>query len=91
MQKGMEFGDNFLDKNGLDGYLKLPMSVESFTIPEELSAALKTTISKFKGIKSTAEQSERKYIEDFIAELKKNSEILNQFVDKEQILAKVFE
>ena len=61
------------------------MSIESFTIPEELSAAMTKSISNFKGV-TPAEQGARKHVQDFIDELKKNSEILNQFVDKDLIL-----
>ena len=85
MHKGTVFDDKYLDTLGLDGYLRLPMSIESFTIPEELSAAMNKTINDFKGV-APADQGARKYIENFIAEIKKNFEILNQFVDKDLIL-----
>ena len=91
MQKGMTFDEKFLLKNGLDGFIQLPMSVESFKIPKPLTTLIKKTIDGFKGIKTTAEQDQRKYIEEIIDEINKNSEILNQFVDIELILAKFFE
>ena len=50
MHKGVIFDDKYLDTSGLDGFMRMPMSVESFTIPEELSAALSNTINNFKGV-----------------------------------------
>ena len=50
MHKGIDFDDKYLDTLRLDGYLRLPMSIESFTIPEELSAAMNKTINQFKGV-----------------------------------------
>ena len=61
MHKGTEFDDKYLEQCGLDGYLRLPMSVESFTIPEELSAAMKSVINNFRGI-TTAEQGAQKNV-----------------------------
>lgn len=90
MHKGTVFDDKYLDTLGLDGFFRMPMSVESFTIPEELSAALSTTITDFKGIQPP-DQPPRKSTDNLIVELKKNSEILNQFVDKDTIIAKAME
>ena len=90
MNKGVCYDQNFLDKHGLDGFMKIPMSIESFTIPDQLAEELKNMITNFKGISPPGEGA-RKYVESFVAELKKNSEILNQFVDKELILTKAFE
>ena len=91
MHRGVEFDDEYLFRHGLDGYLKIPMSIESFKIPEELAVSLSRTITNFKGIKTNPEQGQRKYIEEFIAELKKNAEILNQYVSKDVLVAKAFE
>jgi len=40
LNKNVDFNDNFLIKNGLDGYLRLPMSNEQIVIPEELIESL---------------------------------------------------
>ena len=48
-------------------------------------------INNFKGVGKHSEEGAKKYINDFIAELKKNAEILNQFVDKDIIVAKAME
>ena len=34
MSRGVVYNQKFLEKHGLDGYLKVPMSVESYTIPD---------------------------------------------------------
>ena len=88
MSSGVTYDATFLNINGLDGFLRLPMSIESFTIPEELSSQLKHMITSFKGVSN---DGPRKHVEAFIAELKKNSEILNQFVDKDLIVTKAME
>jgi hypothetical protein len=36
LNKGAIFDEQFLVRNALDGYLKVPMSVESFEVPQEL-------------------------------------------------------
>ena len=90
MHKGTVYNDKFLDTVGLDGFLRIPMSVESFTVPEELSTALSKTVNEFKGVPGP-DQPPRKSTENLIVELKKNSEILNQFVDKDTIVAKAME
>lgn len=41
---GVVFDQAFLDRNGLDGYLRVPMSVESFEVPLELKLAIEQLI-----------------------------------------------
>ena len=36
MNRGLVFNDDFLRKNRMDGFLRVPMSVESFTLPADL-------------------------------------------------------
>ena len=91
MSRGVVYDQKFLEKHGLDGYLKVPMSVESCNIPDQLSAQLQNMIHNFKGIAPKGESDAREYVETFISELKKNSEVLDQFVDKELIVKRAME
>ena len=34
MSKGVVYDQKFLDKQGIDGFLRIPMSIESYTIPD---------------------------------------------------------
>jgi hypothetical protein len=65
---GVVFDDNFLHRNGLDGYLRVPMSVESFEVSTELKAALEKMLKSFRGV----EKTEPLITQEFIAALKKN-------------------
>ena len=90
MSKGVVYDQRFLDKHGLDGFLKIPMSIESYTIPKTLSVQLDNLITNFKGVCPKGDK-DRDYVETFIAELRKNAEVLNQFVDKELIVKRAME
>ena len=42
--------DEWLKKRNLDGFLRLPMSEESFDVPDELKTAMKNVYYNFKGV-----------------------------------------
>ena len=88
MNKGLAFNDDFLRKNQMDGYLKVPMSVESFELPRSLVDLLKQMLAQFGGIGNEANRSNT---DAFLTELKKNQEVLMQFPDKANQVAKMME
>ena len=50
MHKNVVFDERWLNANQVDGFLTLPMSVESFELPEELKTAIQKMINSFVGI-----------------------------------------
>ena len=50
MHKGINFNDSWLNTMQVDGFLTLPMSVESFDLPEDLKTAIQKMINSFTGI-----------------------------------------
>ena len=81
------WNDKFLKDRGLDGFLRVPMSEESFTVPDELRAAMKEVYYSSKGVN----QAERGPIHALIKELKKHDDILLQFVEKDLIVHRAME
>lgn len=78
MNKNLRFDDSLLRKNQLDGYLRVQMSVESFTLPETLIEKLNEVLETFAGV---GEESNRSTNEALLKELKKHEASLMQFVD----------
>ena len=81
------WNDEFLKDGDLDGFLRLPMSEESFTVPEELKAAMTTVYYSSKGVN----QADRGPITALIEELKKHDDILLQFVERNRIVQRAME
>ena len=81
MMSGVSFNQAFLDKHQIDGFLKVPMSVESFEVPQSMIAAAKSMLDEFAGIGAEANASTN---EALLKELRKHSELLMQFPDKAQ-------
>jgi hypothetical protein len=79
MCKGMVFDDAFLKKHQMDGFIRVPMSVESFELPAYLINTLNMCLNEFAGI---GVESNRSNNEALMAELAKNTEVLMQFPDK---------
>lgn len=53
LNKGVDFNDNFLERNGLDGFLRLPMSNEQVVIPAELIESLIENLKNYQGVGKT--------------------------------------
>ena len=88
MCKGMVFDDAFLKKHQMDGFIRVPMSVESFELPADLINTLNMCLNEFAGI---GVESNRSNNEALMAELAKNTEVLMQFPDKNNQQAKLME
>ena len=56
MARRVVWNDAFLKERNLDGFLRLPISEESFTVPDELKAAMRKVYYTFKG-QGQAEQT----------------------------------
>lgn len=76
-----------MDRNGLDGYLRVPMSVESFEVPLDLKVAIEKLVKSFKGVDKT----DPNLIREFLTELRKHEKLLAQYVPGEQIVSECFE
>ena len=50
MHKRVTFDDKWLDTMGVDHFLTLPMSVESFQVPDDLKTTIQKMINGFTGI-----------------------------------------
>lgn len=79
MNRGLFWDEIFLRKHSLDGFLKVPMSVDSFTVPDALVNMFKKMANEFAGIGNEANHHNN---EEFLAEIRKNQEVLMQFPDK---------
>jgi len=79
MCKGMVLDEDFLRRNQMDGYLKVPLSVESFELPDSIINTVNMTLNEFAGIGAEANQSNNNAL---LAELQKNTQVLMQFPDK---------
>ena len=73
MNRNQVFNQAFLDKNSLDGFLKVPMSVDSFTLPDELVNLFKKMHNEFGGIGNEANQSNN---DEFLNAINQNQEVL---------------
>lgn len=80
MHLGLTFNDQFLMKHQLDGFLRVPMSVESFELPATLLNSFKAMLNTFSGV---GQEGNHETNAAFLAELKSNNEVLMQFPDKE--------
>lgn len=65
LNDGVVFDQTFLDRNGLDGYLRVPMSVETFEVPDALAAAFTKQLKAFRGVDKT----DSSVIKEFLTEL----------------------
>jgi len=88
MNRGLEWNNEFLRKHSLDGFLKVPMSVESFTLPSPLVNQFKKIVNEFAGIGNEANHGNN---EEFLAEIRKNLEVLMQFPEKTSNTNKIME
>ena len=79
LSKNQRFDETLLRKNKLSGYLKVPMSVEGFAVPDALKAAFGEMFNNFAGIGNEANLTANAA---FIAELRKHKELLYVFPDK---------
>lgn len=53
LSKDFSFDQSFLSRNGLDGFLRLPLSNESLKIPEDLEASLNHVLNSHRGVGKT--------------------------------------
>ena len=88
MYRGQILDERFLSRHELDGFLQVPMSVETFTLPEDLIDALRTMINSFAGIGSEANLP---YNEAVLRELSKNREVLHQWVEQSILQTKLMD
>lgn len=86
MNEGVKFDLGFQTRNCLDGFLRVPMSVETFEVPDELKKAFEQLQQSFRGIGKT----DSKGTLSFIEELYKHEKLLTQFIDSEAITSEVF-
>ena len=70
MNKGVWFNNTFLQKNQMDGFLKVPMSVENFKLPYELIEKLNAVVEGFAGV---GQESNRSTNDELLREIKKNA------------------
>lgn len=63
LNKGLDFGDSFLVRTGLDGYLRLPMSNEQVVIPAELIESLIDNLKNYQGVGKTNQKPIKQLIE----------------------------
>jgi len=73
MTKGARYDESLLSHIGVDGLLTVPVSVESFLVPQDILSSFFTCLASFKGVGKT----ERKPVEDFIADLKRHDALLS--------------
>jgi hypothetical protein len=73
MTRGVVFDDRFLIKHELDGFLRVPMSVETFELPTTLINSFKTMMNTFSGVGQEVNITAN---EAFLSELKKSSDVL---------------
>lgn len=63
MSSHVYFNEAFLRKNALDGFLRIPMSVESFEVPEDLKEAFEKSLEGFRGVGKTDEKGTREFLD----------------------------
>lgn len=88
MNKGLVFNDDFLRRNQLDGFLRIPMSVESFTLPNEFIDRLRAVVEGFAGV---GQESNRSSNEALLREIKKNNAELMTWVAADSQKARAME
>ena len=88
MYRGQILDERFLSSHELDGFLQVPMSVETFTLPEDLIDALRTMIDSFAGVGSEVNLP---YNEAVLRELAKNREVLHQWVEQSILQTKLMD
>ena len=71
-----------MTRNGLDGYLCVPMTAENIVIPEDLVNALFAVLHGFKGVGKT----NPKPIKELIAACEKYDQLLSTPVDAKMVL-----
>jgi hypothetical protein len=70
----------------LDAFLRIPMSVESFEVPEDLKEAFEKSLDSFRGVGKTDEKGTREFLEV----LKTHEKLLQQFVSADDIVSTSF-
>jgi len=70
MNRGVRFDDAFLHKHQMDAFLRVPMSVETFQLPETFIKSLNAMIDEFAGV---GQESNRSNNTAFLKELKKQN------------------
>lgn len=50
LNDGVVFDQGFLGRHGLDGYLRVPMSTETFEVPAELKTTFEKVLHAFRGV-----------------------------------------
>jgi hypothetical protein len=76
LNREVKFDQKFIDDEELDGFLKLPMSNESITIPNELLEALTKIMINFRGVGKTNVD----LIDQFLNNLRKYDSLLSKHV-----------
>jgi heat shock protein HspQ len=84
LNKNIVFDNKFLISNGLDGYLRVPMTPENIIVPEELLSALFAVMHGFSGVGKT----NQKPIKAMIDVLKKHDELISTKIEKGEIIEK---
>ena len=82
LNKNIIYDEKFLIRNGLDGYLRVPMTPENIIVPEELLSALFAVMHGFSGVGKT----NQKPIKAMIDVLKKHDELLSTKIEKKEII-----
>ena len=87
MHKSAVYDENFLDAMQIDGFLTLPMSVESFDLPEDLKTAIQKMIHNFIGIAGEGKEAPES-TKNLVKMLQKYDKLLTQFVDIDMITSR---
>ena len=87
MHKGAMYDQDWLDATRVDDFLILPMSVESYDLPEDLKTAIQDMIYNFVGIAGEGKEAPES-TKNFVKILQKHNKLLNQFVDIEMITSR---
>lgn len=88
MSKGEIFNDIFLRKHQMDGFLRVPMSVESFKVPQQMIDAFKQFYNEFGGIGQEINASNITAVQ---AQLRENQETIMQFPEKTNQVNKIMD
>lgn len=73
MARGVVFDDGFLVKHELDGFLRVPMSVETFEVPTPLINAFRAMMNTFSGV---GQEGNTNSNYAFLKELRKSNDVL---------------
>ena len=87
MHKGVVFDERWLNTMQVDGFLTLPMSVESFELPDDLKTAIQKMMHNFIGITGEGKEAPES-TKNLVKMLQKYDKLLTQFVDIDMITSR---